>query len=139
MRLSELGFVRLGREAQCVCHADEAPVLEDPGEGSLDHPAPGQHLEALGVGTATDDLQRDVGLVGSPAYETNGVAAIGEDASDEGVSLARALEWQLAAVAILHVGGMNANRQEPAIGVGQDVALAPSDLLARVIALFAPF
>jgi hypothetical protein len=34
---------------------------------------------------------------------------------------------------------MNANREEPAIGVGQDVALAPGDLLARIIALFAPF
>ena len=80
-----------------------------------------------------------MGLVGGPLHEATGVAAIGEDAGDEGVALARALERQLAAVAILDVGGMDADREEPAIGVGQDVALAPGDLLARVIALVAPF
>ncbi len=78
-------------------------------------------------------------LVGGPLDEAAGVAAIGEDASDERVALARALERQLAAVAILNVGGMDTDREEAAIGVGQDVALAPGDLLARVIALFAPF
>ena len=118
---------------------DETAVLEDPGEGPLDHPASWQHLEALGVGAAADDLEGDVGLVGGPLHEAAGVAAIGEDAGDERVALARALKRQLAAVAVLNVGTMNADREEPAIGVGQDVALAPGDLLAGVIALFAPF
>lgn len=119
--------------------ADEASVLEDPGEGPLDHPAPRQHLEALGVGAAANDLEGDMRLVGGPLHEATGIAAIGEDAFDERVALARALERQLAAIAVLHVGGMDANREEPAIGVGQDVALASGDLLARIIALFAPF
>jgi hypothetical protein len=39
----------------------------------------------------------------------------------------------------LNISGMDANREEPAIGISQDVALAPGDLLARIIALFAPF
>ena len=119
--------------------ADEAAVLEDPGEGPLDHPASWQHLEAFGVGAAADDLEGDVGLVGGPLHEAAGVAAIGEDAGDERVALARALERQLAAVAVLNVGTMNADRKQPAIGVGQDVALTPGDLLACIIALFAPF
>ena len=76
-----------------------------------------------------------MGLVGGPLDETASVAAVGEDAGDEGVALAR----QLAAVAILDVGTMDADSEEPTIGVGQDVALAPGDLLARVVALFAPF
>lgn len=118
---------------------DEAAALEDPGEGSLDDPAPRQHLETLGVDAAADDLEGDVRLVGGPLDEAAGVAAIGEDASDEGVALARALERQLAAITVLNVGAMNADGEEPAIGIGQDVALAPSDLLARIIALFAPF
>jgi hypothetical protein len=88
---------------------------------------------------AADDLEGDVGLVGGPLDETASVAAVGEDAGDEGVALARALERQLAAVAILDVGTMDADSEEPTIGVGQDVALAPGDLLARVVALFAPF
>ena len=46
---------------------------------------------------------------------------------------------QLAAIAVLDVSGMDANSEEPTIGVGQDVALAPGDLLAGVIALVAPF
>jgi hypothetical protein len=91
------------------------------------------------VGTAADDLESDVRLVGGPLHEAASVAAIGEDTRDEGVALARALERQLAAIAILNVGGMNTDRKEAAIGIGQDVALAPGDLLARVIALFAPF
>jgi hypothetical protein len=91
------------------------------------------------VSAAANDLQGNVGLVGSPAYEAAGIAAIGEDAGDEGEALAGALERQLGAVTVLDIGGMDANRREPAVGVGQDVALAPGDLPARVIALFAPF
>jgi len=72
-------------------------------------------------------------------HEATGVAAIGEDAGDEGVALARAFKRQLATVTVLNISGMDANREEPAIGIGQDVALAPGDLLARVIALLAPF
>jgi hypothetical protein len=34
---------------------------------------------------------------------------------------------------------MDTNREAPAVGIGQDVALAPGDLLARIIALVAPF
>jgi hypothetical protein len=91
------------------------------------------------VDAAADDLERDVGLVGGPADEPARITAVGKDAGDEGEALARALERQLAAVAILDVSAVNTNGEEPAIGVGQDVALAPGDLLARVIALFAPF
>ena len=78
-------------------------------------------------------------LVGGPVHEATGVAAIGEDASDEGEALAGCLERQLAAVAVLDVGAMHPDGEEPAVGIGQDVALAPGDLLARVIAFVAPF
>ena len=88
---------------------------------------------------AADDLERDVGFVGSPVHEPTGIAAIGEDAGDERKALAGRLERQLAAVAILDIGAVDADGEQPTIGVGQDVALAPGDLLARVIAFFAPF
>ena len=80
-----------------------------------------------------------MGLVGGPLHETAGIAASSKDAGDEGIALARALERQLANIAVLNVGTKDADREEPAIGIGQDVALAPGDLLAGVIALFAPF
>jgi hypothetical protein len=37
------------------------------------------------------------------------IATIGEDPGDEREALARCLQWQLAAVAVLDVGSMNAD------------------------------
>jgi len=72
-------------------------------------------------------------------HEAPGVAAIGEDAGDEGEALAGGLERQLGTVTVLDVSGMDADGEEPTIGVGQDMALATGDLLARIIAFVAPF
>ena len=91
------------------------------------------------MSAAADDLERDVGLVGSPVHEPTGIATVGEDANDKGEALAGRLERQLTAVAVLDIGAVDADGEEATIGVGQDVALAPGDLLARVIAFFAPF
>ena len=82
-----------------------------------------------------------------PSLRAAGIASIGEDVGDEGEALAGGLERQLAAVAILDVGAMDADSEEPTIGVGQDMtpfdfaqeSLPARDLLARVIALVAPF
>jgi hypothetical protein len=54
---------------------------------------------------------------------------------NERVSCPGRLEHRLAAVAILDAGGMDLDGEEPTVGVGQDMALAAFDLLARVIAL----
>jgi hypothetical protein len=58
---------------------------------------------------------------------------------DEGIPGAGGFQHELAAVAILDAGGMNPDGEETAVGVGQDVAFAAFDLLARVVALRAPF
>jgi hypothetical protein len=58
---------------------------------------------------------------------------------NERVSCPGRLEHRLAAVAILDAGGMDLDGEEPTVGVGQDMALAAFDLLARVIALRSPF
>src|SRR5918994_2839312 len=119
--------------------ADETAVLEDPGEGSFDDPAAAQHLEALGGWAAFDDLDDDVGLVLGPAHELPAIAAVGEGAGHEGVACAGGLEHRLAAIAVLDGGGMYLDGEQPSIGVGQDVALATVDLLARVVTLRPPF
>jgi hypothetical protein len=117
----------------------EPAVLDDPGEGPLNDPAAAQHFEALGGRIAFDDLDDDVGLILGPAHEPTGVAAIGKGALHEWISRSGGFQHELAAVAILDAGGVNPDGEEAAVGVGQDVALAAFDLLARVVALRAPF
>lgn len=115
--------------------AHEAAVFDDPGEGSLDDPAAAQHLKAFGHRAAFDDFDDDVGLVLGPAYQSAGIAAIGKGMLDKGISGAGGFQHQLGAVAILDVGGVDPDGEEATVGVGQDVALAAFDLLARVVTL----
>jgi hypothetical protein len=63
-----------------------------------------------------------------------GIAAIGEDMAQPGEAMPDAGEHVGCAVAVLHIGGMDDRPDEEALGIGDDVALPPLDLLARVIA-----
>ena len=63
------------------------------------------------------------------------VAAIGEDALDEGEQTTGSTQQQIRAVAILHVGGMDHDVQEEAERIDEDMPLAARDLLARIEAL----
>ncbi len=80
-----------------------------------------------------------MGFVLCPGDKAAGIAAIGIDTLHEGESRSRAFYNALAAVAILDVRAMDAHGEQPAVGIGQDVALAPADLLASVVAFRAPF
>jgi hypothetical protein len=113
----------------------QATIATDPGEGSFHDPAFGQDDEAMRFG-ALDDLEQPAagigdGLCGSRAL----IASIGEDALDEGKRAARLLKDLADAIAVLHIGGVNDDAQEEAERVDEDVALAPRDFLARIIAL----
>ena len=60
----------------------------------------------------------------------------GEDPLDEGEKAARApIENQPRPVAVLNIAGMDDDVQQKAKRIDQDVALAPGDLLARIVAL----
>ena len=124
-----------GDGGELLVVAGEPAVFDDPGEGPLDHPAAAQYLEALGGWIAFDDLDDDVGLLFRPTHKPTGVAAVGKGMFDEGIPGAGGFQHELAAVAILDVGGMDPDGEEAAVGVGQDVAFATFDLLARVVAL----
>ncbi len=64
------------------------------------------------------------------------IAAVGEDAFDEGELAAGSLvEHQRDAVTILDVGGMNRDVQQQAERIDQNVPLASFDLFSRVVAL----
>lgn len=122
-----------GGELFVVAH--EAAVLDDPGEGALDDPSAAEHLEALGTGSPAHDLNDDMCLVLRPFDQPAGISAIGESMFDEGVASTGGLEYGLAAITVLDASGMDLDREQPAVGVGQDMALAPFDLLARVVTL----
>ena len=63
------------------------------------------------------------------------VAAIGEDAVDEGEQAAGSTQQIEGAVAILHAGWMDHHVQEEAERIDENVPLAARDLLARIEAL----
>jgi hypothetical protein len=78
-------------------------------------------------------------LVLGPAHEPTRIAAVRVNALDKRKAGSGALQNPFGSVPILNVGPMDLDREKPPIRVGQDVALAPFDLLARVVALRSPF
>jgi len=62
------------------------------------------------------------------------IPCISDDALDEREGPSGLPQQGLSPVPVLHAGGMNGDRQEQAQRIGQDVALAACDLLARIIA-----
>ena len=118
---------------------DEAAALDDPGEGALHDPAPADDDEALHPRHAADDFKDDMGLVPRPGDQLAGVAAVGEDALDEGETPPGPLQDALRPVAVLDVGAVDLDREQPAVGVGQNVPLAPVDAFSGVIAFASPF
>jgi hypothetical protein len=62
------------------------------------------------------------------------VTAVGEDARDERIQGTGGAEQRPAAVAILNARRMRFEQERTSVGVDDDVALAPVDLLACIIA-----
>jgi hypothetical protein len=62
------------------------------------------------------------------------IAGIGKDHLDEGEAAPGLAQQFCRAIAILHGGGMNGDPHHRAERVDHDMALAPGDLLARVVA-----
>ena len=119
--------------------AQEASVLDQPGEAALDDPAPRQRLEARQGAGSFDDLEVEMGLSVCPVDELAGVAAVGKHGAHEAPETAGGAQQRLGAIAVLDARGMDFDGQDAPVGVGQYVALAPRDLLARVVAFRAPF
>lgn len=114
--------------------AGETAVAADPADGALEDPALRQHDEAVLVATAHDlDLLR-AGARHGGGHLRSLIAGIADDALDEGEQPPRLAQQRLGAIAVLYVGGMHDDREQHADAVGQQVALATDNLLARVVA-----
>lgn len=61
------------------------------------------------------------------------VAAVTDDALDEGKTSPRLPQQVLGAVSILDAGGVNVDVQQKALRVDEDVPLTAEDLLARIV------
>ena len=140
-------------EQPCGCRGDgllevlgETAVPIEPCQGPLDDPTARQQLEAFsGIGSL-DDLdaplakaaQRSLELVPGPSAALQALrincAAIGEQVSQPREAVDDLGEQQGRAIAVLDVGGVDQGVDQVALGVGQDMALAALDLLARIIA-----
>jgi len=130
---------------------DEAAAFHDPGEAALHDPAPADDDEAFHPGHAPDDLEGDAGLAPRPADQLAGIAVVREDALDKGKPAPGSLQDALRPVAVLDVGAVNLDREQPAVGVGQGEAsnamgssetpnaLASMDAFSGVIAFGSPF
>ncbi len=105
----------------------------------LSDPAAWQDFEAFRGGVSAHDLQGDMGLLPGPVDQAPGMAAICKGVLYERVSGPGALRHALGPVAILDIGAMDMGREQPTVGVGQDVALGAPDLPAGVVTLGAPF
>lgn len=112
----------------------EPPVPADPCKRPLHDPTLWQHDEAMPI-TAAHDLERPRAC---PGYGGLHLAAlvprITNDALDEGEGSSGFSQQGFCSVAILNAGRVDGHGQQQAQRIGQDVALAASDLLARIIA-----
>lgn len=149
------GFFAAGEQLVVL---PQTPAGGEPGKGAFHHPAPRQHLEAAGparrllCAACRDpdaalaapgvghnlDLAAQLGL--DPVGEAAAlVAAIRPDQLEPWEDPAQGSQQQFAALLVLDVGLMHQHLQDQAGGVDQQVALAPLDLLAAIIAAPPPF
>ena len=109
-------------------------VAPEPGEGALDHPAPADQLEATLFVRPLDDFQGNP-LAGEVRDQfIAAVAAIREDAADEGEQAAGLLDKVRRAVAVLDAGRDYLDAKQQSYRIGECVTLDTFDLFARIVA-----
>ena len=119
---------RVDSRLEVLC---QAPIAPDPGEETLDDPAARVNGETDLIGILAHDF--DGNQRGRSDLFTR-ISAVSEDPLDEREDAARDAQKRSAAIAILDACRMRFEHQATSIRVDQSVALAPVDLLARIVA-----
>ena len=105
----------------------------EPGEGAFDHPTARQQHEAFGGIASSDDLDGPLPQFCECVFQlVASIAAIGKDVAQPRIQLADRGQSSNRTIAILNIGGVNPQANQMTFGVGDDMALAPLDLLAGI-------
>ena len=117
----------------CLEVLGEAAASSGPCKSPLDGPSARQELEALDAVRPLDDVDgpRSAMREGADLLWT-AIDAVGEDMPQLGKAPAQLLQQRDCTVDILHIGRMNMNREQKAIGVGHDVPLTSINAFAGV-------
>ncbi len=113
--------------------AHEPAPAGHPSEGSFDHPATGQHLEALGGVGPLYDLDGKIEEGGLIHKLGAIVGALAIQVLPPGPLSAHRVEDHLRAGAVRDVSGREVDHQKTAIGIHRNMALTAADLLASVV------
>jgi hypothetical protein len=128
-----------GTGGACFEVLGEASAAAEPGEAALDHPAAGQELKAFDAGRALDDLDRPGAAIGNRGLQLRAaIDAVGEDMGQLGEGLPQRMQQRHRAMRVLDIGWMHLGGEQEALGVSDDVALAPLDALGRINAARPP-
>ena len=117
----------------------QTPATAQPGQRTLHHPPPGQHLEAVAVRASAYHAQQPASSSPSPSHQPADVGRISPDQLQSREPAQQLGQYQPGSIPVLDVGGVHHYREEQPGGIHYDVALAPGHLFARVIAARPPF
>ena len=112
----------------------EASAPAEPGEGTLDDPTARQQLEAFDAVRSLDDLDRPRLAVRESFLELlTAINPVGTDMMQLGEAASQPLQQGDSPMNILNVGGMDIDGQQKAVGVGDNMPLAPVNALAGIV------
>jgi hypothetical protein len=111
----------------------EAAASAEPSKGAFDDPAPRQKLKAFDPERSLDDFDGPRPATGKGVNKLfAAINPVGKDMPKLGKAVSQALQQRDRTMDILNVGGMNLNGKQQAVGVGDDVPLAPMDAFPGV-------
>src|SRR3974390_22017 len=111
----------------------EAAASAEPRKSTFDDPASWQEFKAFDPERSLDDLDPPRTTMGERVNKLcAAINPISEDVPQFGKAVPHALQQGDRTMDILNVGGMDVNGQQQAIGIGDDVPLAPVDAFAGI-------
>src|SRR5215471_439217 len=129
----------LGRLRQGLEVFTEPPRAIEPAKGALDDPTPLHHLKALGAPGTFHDHEGPLQHSRDPGDELARVPAIGPDQLQSREADDQGPQHRFSSITVLDTSGMHYHDEEQSQDIDDNVALAPTDTLAAIIAAAPPF